>query len=257
MRKIRKTVNNIILLAAVALLLVSIYKIVTILGVYRKAEQQYDKMRTEYVTDVGKTGGFSPKDKEIPQKKKIDWSRLLEDYPHVVAWIDIPAIEASYPVMQFSDNTYYLDHSPSDEYLAIGSLFLDAKNAQDFSEEHSIIYGHNLRSGKMFGALKRFATQKVYDSCKYFWVYTPKKDYLYQIFSVYETDAYSDTYELTFDEEQQFSDWIAKCCKKNEIASSYPEDAKDEVITLSTCSGGTHDSRRVVQAVRILEETNG
>ena len=78
----------------------------------------------------------------------------------MVAWITIDGTNIDYPVMQGKDNSYYLNTDPFGDYSLVGSIFLDSRNSPDFSDEYSVIYGHHMDYGKMFGALDDFLSEK-------------------------------------------------------------------------------------------------
>ncbi len=78
---------------------------------------------------------------------------FTEDY---VAWITVDDTNIDYPVMQGDDNMKYLNINPYGEYSLSGSIFLDSRNAADFSDDYSILYGHHMEYGVMFGALDDF-----------------------------------------------------------------------------------------------------
>lgn len=77
----------------------------------------------------------------------------------MVAWLTIDGTNIDYPVMQGSDNSRFLNIDPFGEYSLSGSIFLDSRNAPDFSDEYSVIYGHHMDYGKMFGALDDFLNE--------------------------------------------------------------------------------------------------
>ena len=78
---------------------------------------------------------------------------LTEDY---VAWLTVDDTNVDYPVMQGENNMKYLNMDPYGEYSLSGSIFLDSRNSSDFSDDYSILYGHHMEYGKMFGALDDF-----------------------------------------------------------------------------------------------------
>lgn len=94
------------------------------------------------------------------QDQGWDMSALSED---VVAWLTVEDTDIDYPVMQGRNNTEYLDKDPFGEYSLSGSIFLDYRNASDFSDPYSLIYGHHMAYGYMFGALDRFADKRYFD----------------------------------------------------------------------------------------------
>ena len=77
-------------------------------------------------------------------------SPITED---MVAWITINNTNIDYPVMQGENNTKYLNTDPYGHYSLSGSIYLDSRNKADFTDNYSILYGHHMEYGKMFGAL--------------------------------------------------------------------------------------------------------
>lgn len=90
-----------------------------------------------------------------------DISKITDD---MVAWLTVDDTTIDYPVMQGIDNTEYLNKNAYGEYSLSGSLFLDARNAADFSDPYSLIYGHHMQYGKMFGALDDFLDREYFDT---------------------------------------------------------------------------------------------
>lgn len=85
-----------------------------------------------------------------------------EDSPisdDMVAWITIDNTNIDYPVMQGTDNVQYLNTDPFGNYSLSGSIFLDSRDSPDFSDEYSLVYGHHMEYGKMFGALDDFLNE--------------------------------------------------------------------------------------------------
>ncbi len=80
-------------------------------------------------------------------------SPITED---MVAWLTINDTNIDYPIMQSDDNTKYLNTDPFGNYSLSGSIFLDSRNASDFTDRYSLLYGHHMEYGKMFGALDDF-----------------------------------------------------------------------------------------------------
>ncbi len=74
----------------------------------------------------------------------------------MIAWLTIDDTNIDYPVMQARDNVKYLNTDPYGDYSLSGSIFLDSRNSRDFSDGYSLIYGHHMEYGKMFGALDDF-----------------------------------------------------------------------------------------------------
>ena len=86
-------------------------------------------------------------------------------------------------------------------YNFAGTIFVDYENKGDFSDCNTIVYGHNMKNGSMFAQLKKFTQdEETYKKSKYFWIFTPEKNYRYEIISAYTTGVNSDTYTLFKDQ---------------------------------------------------------
>ena len=95
----------------------------------------------------------------LKYKPGNSYSLTAEDNPisdEMVAWVTIDNTDIDYPVMQSSDNIKYLNTDPFGSYSLSGSIFLDSRNSPDFSDNYSVLYGHHMERGKMFGALDFF-----------------------------------------------------------------------------------------------------
>ena len=187
----------------------------------------------------------------------VDFVRLLSENADTVAWLHVPAADVSYPVVHHAENNdYYLHRAFDGTDSAAGSIYLEYTNTPDFTDRHSLIYGHNMNDGSMFGSLQRSFHQKDVAEITetYFYLYLPDGSVnRYYVFSFYETDKDSDTY-LTFTEDNAY-DWYVHYAKtaseagrNADGAESYPEIflSRPPIVTLSTCSGPSGTSGRFV-----------
>jgi len=87
--------------------------------------------------------------------------QLTEDF---VAWLTIDGTTINYPIMQGSDNAEYLNKDPYGNYALAGSVFLDSRNAGDFTDDYNLVYGHHMSGGYMFGALDDFENKEFFDA---------------------------------------------------------------------------------------------
>lgn len=174
----------------------------------------------------------------------IDLSSLtkLDDF---VFWLDIPGTPVSYPVMQYPDNTYYLNHLPDGTKNRTGSLFLDSYNERNLSSPNTVIYGHNMKDGSMFAELLKYKDPDFLASHRDVWVITKDGAWQYEIVSAHIVKDTADCYRLSFNGEWQ--EWLTK-----ETGQS-SEDSRDieHVFTFSTCTGWPKDERMVLHAIPI------
>ena len=101
---------------------------------------------------------------------RIDLASLQGINNDAVGWIEIPDTSVSYPLVHTTDNTYYLTHTFDNKTNRSGSIFVEASNAADFSDLHTIIYGHNMKNGSMFAGLKNYSDQSYAEAHPYIYV---------------------------------------------------------------------------------------
>ena len=187
---------------------------------------------------------------DAPKRRAVDWDGLKNINEDIIGWIDIPAVEISYPLVQGDDNEFYLHRGIDKEYLFAGCLFLDSACDRELQNYNSIIYGHNMRNGSMFARLKEFLAAETLQKCPYFWIYTPGGDFLFRIVSAHTAAPGSDTYTIRFRDYESYAAWIEKM-----VALSGPDcgsvaSAGDRLVTLSTCTNDS-SARMVVQGKRV------
>ena len=89
-----------------------------------------------------------------PEKKKTEIPQV--DF---AALDDVNGTVLNYPVVQGNDNSYYLSHLFDGSDNAGGCLFLDSRNNSDFTDDNTIIYGHNMKNGTMFASINQYQEQ--------------------------------------------------------------------------------------------------
>ena len=180
----------------------------------------------------------------------VDFAGLQKENPDVVAWLYLPGLSLSYPVLQGEDNTTYLHQGIDGETLCAGSLFLEEQNSPGLENYHSIVYGHNMRDGTMFGRLKEYQEEETYEACPYFWLYLPGKAYLYRIFSVHTPRVGDETYLLRFENLRAYKSWVADMQAASTVSTWEPGESPGKTVTLSTCTGADA-YRQVVQGIQV------
>lgn len=213
-------------------------------------EREADK---EHVRELKDVKGQSVKHWVPPFDVNFDELKSIND--DVVGWIYMEAIpDISYPIVQGEDNDYYLHHTYKKESLFAGSIFMDMKNSGDFSDQNTIIYGHNMKNGSMFGELKNYKKQDVYNASPYFWIITPDDAYKYKIFSMYTADVEGNTYTLIKGPGKETIEYGNSMREKSDLDTGiYDFKETNKMITLSTCTGNS-STRFVVQGVQIQPE---
>ena len=183
---------------------------------------------------------------------EVDLRALQAVNPDVFGWIEIPDTEISYPLMHGEDDQYYLKHTFSGNKNSAGSIFIEALNKPDFSERHTIIYGHNMKNGSMFGSLKEYRNASYLVEHPMVYIDLEDGTHAYEIFSCYETSANSNTYTIGFASQPdgRYEQFVHTLKNSSAYDTGIEVSKNDRVITLSTCTKRS-ENRFVVHAKRI------
>lgn len=241
---------TLVLLVAIGVFCYAAYNLYHIYTEYKKGTDEYNQIEQMVVTEKApdQTEQAGPQDR-LTAPIDVDFSALKSTNEDVVGWIYVEAIDSiSYPVVHGTDNEEYLHTTYEGNYNFAGTIFVDYENKGDFSDCNTLVYGHNMKNGSMFGKLKEFVQdEQLYQKSKYFWILTPEKNYRYEIISAYTTSINSDTYTLFKGPGEEFQKYLNNIVGYSEIQTS-PEEltTKDKIVTLSTCTGN-EATRFVVQ----------
>lgn len=193
-------------------------------------------------------------------ERAVDIAGLQRDInADIYAWIYIPNTKVDYPILQHAtDDEYYLDHDMNGEKVSAGSIFTQHYNDKDFNDNHTVIYGHNMRNGSMFKTLHYYMEESFFESNPYIYLYLDGEIRVYEIFGAYE---YGDAHLLlNYDMEDSnvFGDYLEDVKGMSDSVGHFNRELElaegSKIITLSTCIGGKPDKRYLVQAKLIAVE---
>ena len=189
-----------------------------------------------------------------PRFPTVDFQGLWEKNPQVVAWLQIPAMESiNYPVVLGPDNAYYAHHSWEGTESDHGAIFLDYGNTADFSQVHSILYGHCMKDGTMFQPLGKWEGPEYFaNTDRTLLLFLPGKTRVYEIFAVERVNALdSRVYKTDYASDSAWSAALAKTLQTASVKSEQVLTQDSRVLTLSTCMG---DMERLVVHALCIEE---
>lgn len=251
-------IYKIILAVSLIVMIVAGINIFRLSREYQKGINEYKELE-QYITVIAdsseeETQAPLADESVIPVSLDIDFESLKSINEDVIGWLYYEPLELSYPIVRGNDNEYYTLYTFEQEKNSSGAIFMDFLNRTDFSDYNTIIYGHNMRNGTMFGSLKQLLNDSsIISENPYFYIFTQDQAYMYEIASVYITDSSSHTYDLitSTDDQKAFIDYILS-------VSSYLWDkeinVEDKIVTLSTCHGLHTNNRTVVHGILIAQE---
>jgi len=179
----------------------------------------------------------------------VDFDELNERFPGIVAWIKSPNGEIDYPVMQYSNNTYFLGRLPDGKSHRSGSIFMDYRNNSDFSDRSILIYGHESQEREMFGSLKNYRRQAYFAENPVIHLYTPFADHEIVIFAVHLAHSEKDYPPIRFASDDAFLEYIKHIRSVSLINSDVIVSADDQIVSLCTCAYDFDEARLVVVGV--------
>ena len=217
-------------------------------------------MATEAEPETAATQAETETETEAP----IDFKSLWKINRDIYAWISIPGTVINYPVLHsVGEDDFYLYHDIEGNKDIYGSIYTQQVNSMDFSDFHTILYGHNMRDDTMFGWLSEYQNLEVLWNHGVIYIYLPDRTLEYWIFAAYVADNLHqlggvDT--LSRESRQEYLDKIEERCRNIEtfdrrLFSKVTADS--HILTLSTCYQNEAEHRFLVQAVLIEQPDPG
>ncbi len=224
---------RIVMLFLIAVMLFSLYKIGTMIHGYYQGSSQYEE-----VQEIAKA-----------DKKKddaIDFDALKKKNKDVKAWIFLKGTEIDYPVLQTTNNDYYLYHMFNGEENGAGSIFVDYRNQDPFNDFNTVLHGHRMKDGTMFKPLVNYSDPEFYEKHKIMEITTPEQKYKCKIFAAATIPADSDLYQFEFYSDDDRTYYLSRLAAVNEMSTDVEVDADDKIVMMSTCTAQLDDNRYCV-----------
>ena len=271
-----KLLPGILLAAFAAMAVFSAYKLISVRQEYKagtdvyaalqqsavtvqpRPEPEEEEQSPVYIPVQPQQPSEAPQPEEAPQQPSepqpeetelqaptVDFALLQSINPETVAWITSDD-GISYPVVQGTDNEYYLNHLFDGTVNRNGAIFADYRNAPGFADRNTFIYGHNMLNGAMFASLANYGVRGYYEEHPQLILTLPEQTWYLQVFAGYVTPGNSDIYQLSFSSDEEFGSYLQKIRALSDFASDVTVTPQDRIVTLSTCTYDYDDARYVL-----------
>lgn len=194
-----------------------------------------------------------------PYESPVDFEGLTAVNEDVYAFLDIPGTDINYPVFQNpTDDTYYIRRDINGNHDDNGVLFTEATyTSKDFTDPVTIVYGHSMHSGKMFGQLEMlYSSKKSLEEHNEIVVYLPDCELHYKIFAAVPFDNRHILYNYDFTIDRTYRLFFQEILTIRDLQAVYSDDfvvnSDKKVLILSTCL--LSDSNRRFLVCGTLEE---
>lgn len=177
----------------------------------------------------------------------VNFRELLDINSDTVGWIQVNGTNINYPIVQYHDNDFYLNHAFDRSYNNAGWVFLDYRNDMSSLDGNTIIYAHSRLDKTMFGSLKNVLTNGWLSNSDNFVIKlsTPSKNTLWQVFSVYRIVETSDYLSTSISD-----DFVNMLVNRSGYNFNTNVTGSDHILTLSTCY---NNSERVVIHAKLIK----
>ena len=176
---------------------------------------------------------------EKPYVSPIHFEELMEENPDTVGWIKVPDTNIDYPIVQGTDNDFYLNHDFYGKESVGGSIYLDFESQGDFVGRNNILYGHNMKNGSMFKDV----------------IYYKDREIKLKAVACYYGEAEPIVRKTRFKSQESFDAFVHEMVKPCSFAEDVTYPART-LYTLVTCSYEINDARTFLFAVEVDEDGN-
>ncbi len=225
-----------------------------------------DESQMAKITDFSTAAPTAPSDPAAPTEPTqpiqidcpVNFDELQSSNAEIIGWIYMSKPEISLPILRsHTDDTWYLYHDAVGNYKKGGSLFVEHDyNTHDFSDPVTVIYGHRMNSGAMFGTLQATVSEDDYFDCdRYIVIFTPTVTKIYQIFATLPSDSDHILYYNDFNADGVFDEYFNALFTETGVDVRLIPEAKpsqgDHVLVLSSCLWGDRHKRFLVYAKQV------
>ena len=224
---------------------------ISLFAVYKKNQKTKDGADVISQIEIDETKITNEK-----TEKMLKLEKLQKENEDIVAYIEIDGTNINYPVLQASDNDFYMKKNYKKEYSKDGAIFVDKDYNWEKPSTNLLIYGHNNSNGQMFCDLLKYKDESFYQEHPTIKFTTNKEEAEYEIIAVFRSRVYYKSeknvfryyYFIDAENEEQFDSFVENSKKSSLYNTGKTAQYGDQLMTLSTCSYHTEDGRFAVVA---------
>lgn len=192
-------------------------------------------------------------------KRVLQIEELQKVNSDIVGWVEVEGTNINYPVLQGSDNEFYMSHNYEKKESVYGSVFLDKDYDWNMESNNLLIYGHNMQDGSMFHDLLNYADEQYYNEHPKIRFTTPEEDMEYEIISAFRSRVYYKSEKNVFryyyfvnpESKEEYEEFVKNAKEASIYDTGKTAEYGDKLITLSTCAYHTEDGRFAVVGRKI------
>lgn len=215
---------------------VSTYMLLSAHAEYSEGEESYVDLLPYVSIPYAEQEPSASEETTLLEKPVVDFDALKAVNPDIIAWLFCEGTPIHSPIVQGDDNEYCLDHLFDGTRNGAGCLFMDYRNAASFSDQNSIVYGHNMKNKTMFSVLMEYKKQAFYEERPTMLLITPEGYYTVDLFAGFVAATKDNAWKQTFSSQTEQEDWIRAIKENSTFQSDTHVGVSDKLLTLSACS---------------------
>ena len=252
-------------LLGAALIVAALIMLVPDLLNYKQSNDTYEALKENYISE-------KPENTEVAEETggddswwytdvDVNLEELQQVNADIIGWIRFDNLEQlSYPVLYSGDDEKYLRTDIYGNQTIAGCIFMEGMNTPDFQDYHTILYGHNMKNGSIFGTLDSYKKADYWKEHPIVRFYVDGEPRTYEVFAAVETQVlYEDEdgfryYRYDGDiPEEEYDELVTWLRGHSDYDTEIVPEYEDQILMLSTCSYHTKNGRFVVAARRVAE----
>lgn len=166
-----------------------------------------------------------------PMDRKIDFELLQNINTDIIGWLYCPQIDVDQPILKGTDDEMYLQQDFEGNYDPLGSIFTFARTDSKLVDPTICLFGHNMRSGQMFGRLEEFLNLEFLNTNDLIYLYTPERTKILKIISAEVRSSADDVYQ-----------------------EGWNDGSDIQTVILSTCDGYSATKNRIIVMCKTQKE---
>jgi SrtB family sortase len=186
----------------------------------------------------------------------VDFTLLAQENPEVRGWVRLADTAVNLPVVKTTDNAFYLNHRFDEKQNKLGTPFIDAGNVGDFSDRHTVIYGHALGSGSMLGSLWEYENPNYFARNPEIQLYLPDgSSKTLTVFACSRVQSVRSAIPIAFADEATFLAFIEELNASSAFTSNVKITAQDRIVSFCVALPDGGDGRLLVSC-KITDANN-
>ena len=234
-----KIIRRILLFICICVFLFSAFQLGKIFYNYYTIEKESAELVTQYVEEP-------EEEKEDPLKRVVNFEELQNINSDVIGWLYIPDTKIDEPILKGENNNTYLYTDLYMKSNTAGNVFIDEINSRDFSDDNTIIYGHNMKNTTMFSQLEKFKEESFFKSNPTITLTDKNGEKNYEVFAVLLVKKDYPYTIPNFNSDDEYNKFLNKIVDDSIFSTQNKPTSSDKILTLSTCSYEFKDARTVV-----------